>query len=193
MDFITGLPKSEGKTVIMVVVDRLTKYANFFSLSHPFKVSTVATTFMEIVQKLHGVPKIIVSDRDPIFTRNLWTDLFSCLGTQLAHSSSYHPQSYGKTEIVNKCLEGYLYCFASDKQTQWVKWFPLAEWWYNTSLYTSSKKSPFLALYGYDPPSITSPLKGNTKVQAVEDHIGNQQEVLKLLKDNLVMAQNMMK
>jgi hypothetical protein len=53
--------------------------------------------------------------------------------------------------------------------------------------------SPFLALYGYHPPSITSPLKGNTKVQVVEDHIGNQQEVLKLLKDNLVMAQNRMK
>jgi hypothetical protein len=53
--------------------------------------------------------------------------------------------------------------------------------------------SPFLELYGYHPPSITSPLKGNTKVQAVEDHIGNQQEVLKLLNDNLVMAQNRMK
>ena len=53
--------------------------------------------------------------------------------------------------------------------------------------------SPFPALYGYHPPSITSPLKGNTNVQAVEDHIGNQQKVLKLLKDNLVMAQNMMK
>jgi hypothetical protein len=55
------------------------------------------------------------------------------------------------------------------------------------------KKSPFLALYGYHPPSITSPLKGNEKIQAVEDHIGNQQEILKLLKDNLVMEQNRMK
>jgi hypothetical protein len=53
--------------------------------------------------------------------------------------------------------------------------------------------SPFPALYGYHPPSITSPLKGNTKVQVVEDHIGNQQEVLKLLKDNLFMAQNRIK
>jgi hypothetical protein len=108
MDFITGLPKSEGRTDIMVVVDRLTKYAHFFSLSHPFKESTIATTFMDIVQKLHGFPKIIVSDRDPIFTRNFWTELFSCLGTQLAHSSSYHPQSDGNNEIVNKCIEGYL-------------------------------------------------------------------------------------
>jgi hypothetical protein len=115
MDFITGLPKSEGKTVIMVVVDKLTKYAHFFSLSHPFKASTIAIAFMETIQKLHGVPKIIVSDRDLIFTGNFWIELFSCLGTQLAHSSSYHPQSDGKTDIVNKFIEGYLRCFASDK------------------------------------------------------------------------------
>jgi hypothetical protein len=126
MDFITGLPKSEGKSVIMVIVDKLTKYAHFCALSHPFKASTVATAFMETVQKLHGSPKIIVSDRDLIFTGHFWTELFSCLGTQLAHSSSYHPQSDGQTEIVNKCLEGYLRCFVSDKQTQWFKWLPLA-------------------------------------------------------------------
>ena len=117
MDFITGLPKSEGKSVIMVVVDRLTKYAHFCVLSHPFKASTVATTFMDRIQKLHGSPRVIVSDGDPIFTGNFWTELFSCLGTQLAHSSSYHPQSNGQTEIVNKCFEGYLRCFVSDKQT----------------------------------------------------------------------------
>ena len=49
MDFIIGLPKSEGKSVIMEVVDRLTKYAHFCSLSHPFKASTIYTTFMETI------------------------------------------------------------------------------------------------------------------------------------------------
>ena len=73
MDFITGLPRFEGKSVIMVVVDRITKYAHFCALSHPFKASTVATSFMDTVQKLHGTPKIIVSDKDPIFSRNFWT------------------------------------------------------------------------------------------------------------------------
>jgi hypothetical protein len=76
----------------------------FFSLSHPFKVSTVV-----------GVPEITVSDRVPIFTGNFWTELFSCSGNQLAHNSSYHPQFDGKIESVNKCLEGYLRCFASSK------------------------------------------------------------------------------
>jgi transposase InsO family protein len=112
MDFITGLPKSEGNTAIMVVVDRLTKYTYFCSLSHLFKAITIATTFMEKIQKLHGVPNIIVSDRDPIFIGNICTGLFSCLGIQLAHSSPNHPQFNGKIEIVNKCLEGYLCFFA---------------------------------------------------------------------------------
>jgi hypothetical protein len=126
IDFIIGLPKSEGKSVILVIVDKVTKYTHFGALSHPFKASTVTTTFTETVQKTHGIPNIIVSDRDPIFTRHFWKELFSCLGTQLAHSSSYHPQSDGKTKIVNKCLEGYLRCFFSNKQTQWFKWLPLA-------------------------------------------------------------------
>ena len=91
MDFITGLPKSEGKSVIVVIVDRLAKYTHFCALPHPFKPSIVSITFMETFQKLHGSPKIIVNDRDPIFTGHFWTQLFSCLGTQLAHSSSYHP------------------------------------------------------------------------------------------------------
>ena len=109
MYFIAGLPKSEGKSFIMVVVDRLSKYAHFCALSHAFKASTIVTTFMEKNQKLHGNPKIIVSDIDPIFTGKFWKESFFFLGAQLAHSSSFHPQSNGQTEIVNKCLEGYLF------------------------------------------------------------------------------------
>jgi hypothetical protein len=73
MDFITTLPKFEGKSVIMVIVDRITKYAHFCSLSHPFKSNTVATAFTETIQKLHGSLKIIVSDRDPVFNGHFWT------------------------------------------------------------------------------------------------------------------------
>ena len=116
MDFITRLPKFEGKRVIMVIIDRLTKYAYFFALSHPFKANTITTAFMEIVYKLHGSPNIIVSDTHPIFTGHFLIELFSCLGTQLAHSSYYHPQFDGQTEIVKKCLEVQLRFFDSNKK-----------------------------------------------------------------------------
>ena len=99
-------------------------------------------------------------------------------GYQLARRSYYHPQFDGQTKIVNKCLGGYLRCFLSDKQTQWVNWLRLVEWWHNTSFHTATKITPFMEIYGYHPPSITSSLRENLKVQAVEDHIEHQQEVL---------------
>ena len=77
----------------------------------------------------------------------------------------------GKLRMVNKCLEGYLCFFVSDKQTKWVNWLSLDELWYNTSFHTAGKMTPYMALYGYHPLSITSSLRENSKVQAVEDHI----------------------
>lgn len=73
MDFIMVLPNFEGKSVTMVVVDRLTNHVHFYPLSHPFKSSIVVTTLVEMVQKIHGSQNIIVSKRDLIFARNVWT------------------------------------------------------------------------------------------------------------------------
>lgn len=67
MDFISGLPKSKGKEVVFMVVDRLSKYGHFFALAHPYSSIDVAQIFMEGVFKLHGLLATIVSDRDPLF------------------------------------------------------------------------------------------------------------------------------
>ena len=80
MDFITRIHKSKGNNFITVVMDRLTKYAHFYSLSRPFKVIIVATPLMETIKNLDGIAKIIVSHRDPIFTSNFYIELFSFFG-----------------------------------------------------------------------------------------------------------------
>lgn len=67
MDFIEGLPSSNGKTIILVVVDRLTKYGHFVPLSHPYSAVVVAQQLMVEVFKLHGLPESIIFDRDPVF------------------------------------------------------------------------------------------------------------------------------
>jgi hypothetical protein len=164
MDFITGLPKSENKSVIMVLVDRLSKYAHFCSLQHPFTASTVAQIFMDQVFNLHGMPHSIVFYHNPTFTSNFWQELFKLQGTQLHLSTTYHPQNDGQTKVVNKCLETYLRCFALEKQTQWAQWLPLVEWWYNTSYHTTTCMTPFEVVYGKKPPSIISYLPGVSKV-----------------------------
>jgi hypothetical protein len=128
MDFIVGLPKLGNKSVIMVVVDRLSKYAHFCALQHPFKIATVTQLFMDNILKLHGMPNSIVSYRDPTFTNNFWQELFKLQGTQLHLSTAYHPQTDGHMEVVNKCLETYLGCFTYEQQNQWAQWLPLAEW-----------------------------------------------------------------
>jgi hypothetical protein len=76
MDFINGLPSSSGFDCIMVVVDKLSRYAHFIPLKHPFTAFSVAMAYVKEVYRLHGLPVAIVSDRDPIFTSTLWQELF---------------------------------------------------------------------------------------------------------------------
>ncbi|XBI43525.1 hypothetical protein VPH35_108289 [Triticum aestivum] len=151
LDFVEGLPISRGFSCIMVVVDKLTRYAHFIPLAHPFSALQVATTFMTHVYKLHGLPHAMVSDRDRVFTSRLWKELFCQAGTELRMSSAYHPQTDGTTERVNQCLETYLRCFVHSCPHRWFQWLHLAEFWYNTAPHSALQASPFEVLYGHPP------------------------------------------
>lgn len=101
MDFIAALPLSHGFSVIMVVVDRLTKCAHFGALPGAFNASKVADLFTSMVVKLHGFPSSIITDRDKVFMSKFWQKLFEISGTTLKHNSAYHPQTDGQSEVVN--------------------------------------------------------------------------------------------
>jgi transposase InsO family protein len=95
LDFVEGLPLSHGYGCILVIVGLFSKYGHFIALKHPFTALSVAKTFMVHIYRLHGLPTAIVSDRDRIFTSQLWRELFRLAGVELRMSSSYHPQSDG--------------------------------------------------------------------------------------------------
>ena len=97
LDFVDGLPRSGNSDTILVVVDKYSKFAHFIPLCHPFTAFSVAKAFMDHVYKLHGMPTSLISDRDRVFTSNLWKELFCLAGVQLPMSSAYHPQTDGQT------------------------------------------------------------------------------------------------
>ncbi|KAK9145204.1 hypothetical protein Sjap_005107 [Stephania japonica] len=194
MDFLEGLPASRGFNSILVVVDRLSKYAHFLPLKHLFPTNTVAGLFIKGVMKLHGFPMSIVSDRDKVFLNHLWWELFCLQHTHLNRNTTYHPQSVRQTEVVNHCLETYLRCFISQRLKEWSDWLHWAEYWYNTSFHTYLNCSPFKVVYGRDPSnllrhglsSLSSPSDLDTMLQS-RDH------VLQELRDQFLAALNRMK
>jgi hypothetical protein len=193
MDFIDGLPKCGGYSVILVVVDRLTKYSHFIHMKHPYIAVSVAQAFFDNVVKLHGVPKTIVSDRDKVFTSHFWTELFKLVDTQLCLSSAYHAQSDGQTERINQCIETYLRYAVSSSPRQWLKWLSLSELWYNSCYHSSLKCSPFKALHGVEPSFGAVLVLANSRDASVSSALLERHQFMEMLKQNLARAQNKMK
>lgn len=94
LDFIHGLPKVGGKSVILTVVDRLSKYAHLITLGHPFTTASVARAFFDNIVRFHGFPSSIVSDRDPVFIWHM-VRLLPDGGNKAAHEHNV-PSSDGR-------------------------------------------------------------------------------------------------
>jgi hypothetical protein len=148
---------------------------------------------MDNIYKLHGMPLAIISDRDRIFTSNLWQDLFKLSGTSLQMSTAYHPQTDGQTERVNQCLETYLRCFVHACPTQWCSWLPLAEYWYNTCFHTSLQTTPFFALYGHNPNHFGISPVSDIAIPDLATWMQQRNVMTDLLKQHLLRAQTRMK
>ncbi|KAI5334926.1 hypothetical protein L3X38_025059 [Prunus dulcis] len=114
-------------------------------------------------------------------------------GTSFNFSSSYHPQTDGQIEVVNRTVEMYLRCFTSHNQKEWVRWIPWAAYCYNTSIHASTKKTPYEIVYGKPPPNLLSYVPGTTQVEAVDQELRSREQVLKDLREHLLVAQERMK
>lgn len=193
MDFISGLPTSGRFDCILVVVDKFTKYAHFLPLRHPITAEDVATTFVNNVYKLHGMPDIIVSDRDPLFTSKFWRKVWSLIGTDLNMSTANHPQSDGQTERVNQCLEIFLRCFVHATPKKWSEWLALAEYWYNTTVHSATGFSPCHVLYGYKPRIWGIEAADSTSVSDVDSWLQERRLINELVKQHLNRANQIMK
>ncbi|WVZ63882.1 hypothetical protein U9M48_013476 [Paspalum notatum var. saurae] len=193
LDFVEALPRIRGKSVILTVVDRFSKYCHFIPLAHPYSAESVAQAFFAEIVRLHGVPQSMVSDRDPVFTLTFWRELMRLVGTKLHMTIAYHPQSDGQSEAANRVIIMYLRCLTGDRPRQWLQWLPWVEYVFNTAYQTSLRDTPFRVIYGRDPPSIRSYEPGDTRVPAVAKTMKERQEFLADVRFRLEQAQAVQK
>ncbi|CAN1153515.1 Transposon Ty3-G Gag-Pol polyprotein [Linum perenne] len=114
MDFVSGFPLTrEGKDVVWVIVDRLTKVAHFIPIQFKPSVEELAKLYIEEVVRLHGFPQSIVSDRDLSFTSHFWEGFYTALGMKLKFSTAYHPQRGGQSKTTILTLEEVCYGVSS--------------------------------------------------------------------------------
>jgi transposase InsO family protein len=151
MDFVTGLPWSDGCDAIWVVVDRLTKARHLVPCRTNVDANDLADLFITHVFRLHGLPDSIVSDRGPQFAAAFWKRLCDRLGIDRRLSTAFHPETDGQTERMNSVMEQYLRAHVSYLQEDWARWLPLAEFAANNQASESTGSSPFFGTYGFDP------------------------------------------
>jgi hypothetical protein len=189
MDFMEGLPHVNGKSVILTVVDRFSKHVHFIALSHPYTAASVAKAFFKAIVRLHGFPRSIVSDRDPVFTGNVWKDLFKLAVVQLRISTAFHPQTDGQSEIVNKTIAMYLRCITGDRPRAWLDWLPWAEYCYNTSYHSALKATPFEVVFGRSPPALLPYTEGSAAIETVDNMLRDRDAFLQDVHERLLQAQ----
>lgn len=193
VDFIKDLPKVENKTVIIVVVDRLSKSCHLGALPINYNASMVANFFVKEIIRLHGYPSYIISDRDKVFLSRFWKELNKLCGTKLSFTSAYHPQSDGQTEVVNRGIEIYLRSLVHEDPKKWLKLLHWAELWFNTNFNAYLGQTPFKTLFGREAPLIPQYEAENSPVEAVEGIMQDRAKALEAVKRNLDKAQKRMK
>jgi hypothetical protein len=195
MDLITCLPRTRANhTAIAVFVDRLTKQLHAVAVRDEITAPELARVFFDNVFRHHGLPKVIISDRDPRFTGNFWQSLFKLVGTRLAMSTSHHPETDGQTERANRTLEDMLRAFVNIHHTDWDEYLSAVEFAYNDSVQASTGHTPFFLNSGQHPLTpgrLLHPRPSSTP--AADDFLQRMATALEDARHHLSTAQNRQK
>jgi len=193
VDFMTDLPRTQrGRDALLVVVDRFSKMIHLTAVHKGDSAAETARIMIRDVVRLHGIPKEIVSDRDPKFTSDLWKELWARLGTTLAMSTAAHPQTDGQTERANRTINVMIRSLLHDEKTDWEDLLPLIEFAYNSTAQASTGRSPFSVVYGHELRAPVDVLKGEGKMDDSTGHgfsAARLRTITQEVHDSLILAQ----
>ena len=156
---------------IVVVLCWLMSLVHLIPLQTTTTVAQLAPIFMSQIVRLHGLPETIVSDRDPKFTSQFWTETHCLLGIKLARSTAFHPQTNGASERMLRKVSQVLWAMVRPDQLDWPKHLPMVEFALNSSISQSTGFTPFELTYGYIPKTIQT--IGESEFARVQDFTEN--------------------
>jgi hypothetical protein len=193
LDFIGPLPKTEkGFDGILVIIDMFTKAATLEPITFTYGAIEIAEIFFKRIISRQGLPIKIISDRDPRFSGEFWKNLFQLIGTEVALSTAYHPQSDGQTERANRTLEEILRKQINATQDNWDSLLPMAEFAINDSVSESTRFSPFQLMYGMHPRKPLDMIK-ESRAPAADDFLNEMITAISRARENIVKTQLAMK
>ena len=181
MDLITDLPKSGKSDTILTIVDQgCSKAAKFIPCTKEIDAAGVAMLYLKHLLPWFGIPKRIISDRDPRFKGNFARTLCKATGIHQNISTAFHPRTDGQTERMNQWIETYLREFTNGRQNDWKAYLPIAEFAHNSWKHEGTKFTPHELLFGFNP---------KIKLKLTDDTTPTVQERLKELSDARNTAQ----
>ena len=194
MDFMTNLPECDDKNMILVVVDKFTKFTHMIPARMNDTAAETASLFFKEIVALHGMPKCIISDRDAKFTSEFWTSLFKCMNTTLHFSTPYHPQTDGQSERAIRTINNMLRTYMSQFERDWVELLPSVQIAYNNAQNATTRYSPFYMNYGYHPTLPQTHVNPQSLVNNdVTNYVTQVQRVHEFVKNFMMKAQKSQK
>ena len=107
VDLVDPLPPSQGYTHLFTVIDRYTRWPEAIPLKDTSAISCAQALIVNWISRF-GIPQHITSDRGAQFTSQLWSSISQLLGTELHHTTAYHPQANGMVERLHRTLKNAL-------------------------------------------------------------------------------------
>ena len=141
-----------------------------------------------ITSRLHGLPSIIISDRDVRFTSRFWRGLFTLCGTRLNFSTAHHPETDGQSERMVRTVEDLLRTQLNSDEHSWIEHLDSIEITINNSQQASTFQSPFYMNLGYHPTFTLNAANAETNNSTATDFVKQIQDNLDKAKSNLSKA-----
>jgi hypothetical protein len=161
-DLVMDLPQSGEYDSVLTITDHgCSKAALFFPCTKKIDAEGVATLYATRVFPHYGVPRKIISDRDPRFTVDFARAVCAQLNICQNISTAYHPQTDGQSECANACMEQYLWIYGNAEQDDWVHLLPLAQYVHNSWTNASTGYTPFELLIGHTPTTTIGHIETN--------------------------------